>query len=207
MATQEDRSKTIATGTADGLLAFCDYLIDKGYGTSGGVTPWKSAAKQIFEAVEGDGWGSLDLRGLDLNDYIRRFENMERGHYKAESIQSYGSRLRRAMEAYLAFLEDGRTPTLRQGPRRQNEQPNGKAAKDALPSVRSEGRGTASASPIADLVEYPFPLRSGQLAYVRLPKRVEKDDAERLAAFVRTLVFEPQRQLPAGNDDTDQEQS
>lgn len=206
MATQEDRSRTIATGTADGLLAFCDYLIDKGYGTSGGVTPWKSAAKQIFEAVAGDGWGSVDVRELDLDDYIRRFENMERGHYKAESIQSYGSRLRRAMEAYLAFLADGRTPTLRQGPRRQSEPTNGRSGKGTLPSVRSEGRATAGASPITDLIEYPFPLRSGQLAYVRLPKLVEKDDAERLAAFIRTLVFEPQGQLEAEGG-TEQDQS
>ena len=31
MATQEDRSKQINTGTAEGLLAFLEYLTDKGY--------------------------------------------------------------------------------------------------------------------------------------------------------------------------------
>ena len=44
---------------------------------------------------------------------------------------------------------------------------------------------------------YPFPLRSGQLAFVQLPLRMEKEDAKRLAAFVRTLVFAPQRELAA----------
>lgn len=49
----------------------------------------------------------------------------------------------------------------------------------------------------ADLIDYPFPLRSGQVANLRLPKRLEKKDSERLGAFLETLVLEPQREIPA----------
>jgi hypothetical protein len=197
MATQEDRSKVIGSGTVDGLLAFCDYLIDKGYASSGAVGPWKSAAKQVFEAVEGENYGTTDVRAIDLDEYLSRFEDMERGHYKAESIASYGSRLRRAHEAYLAFLADGRTPQLRRGPQRQD-------GDRARPGPRTQTTPPAqAASTVADLVEYPFPLRSGQLAYVRLPKKLEKTDAERIAAFVRTLVFEPMAELTAGGNGED----
>jgi hypothetical protein len=198
MGTQEDRSKVISSGTVDGLLAFCDYLIDKGYASSGAVGPWKSAAKQVFEAVEGENYGTTDVRSIDLDEYLGRFENMERGRYKAESLASYGSRLRRAHEAYLAFLVDGRTPQLRRGPQRQDGE---------RPRPRSKPETTTPSAPIApsvaDLVEYPFPLRSGQLAYVRLPKKLEKADAERIAAFVRTLVFEPIAELTTGGNGED----
>jgi hypothetical protein len=198
MATQEDRSKVIGSGTVDGLLAFCDYLIDKGYASSGAAGPWKSAAKQVFEAVEGENYGAADVRAIDLDDYLDRFETMERGNYKAESLASYGSRVRRAHEAYLAFLTDGRTPQLRRGPQRQDgDRPRPRVKPQTTPPG-------PTGSAVADLVEYPFPLRSGQLAYVRLPKKLEKADAERIAAFVRTLVFEPMAELtPGGNGDGD----
>jgi hypothetical protein len=198
MATQESRAQVINSGTVDGMVAFCDYLIEKGYATSGAVTPWKSAAKQVFEAVEGPQYGEFDVRGLDLDDYFSRWENMERGNYKAESLQSYRSRLRRAHEAYLAYLDNGATPQLgRRAPRRKEaeERPG---AEGSLAPTRSDGRGGGPAVPVADLVDYPFPLQSGQLAYVRLPRKLERSDAERLAAFVRTLVFEAQGQLPPG---------
>jgi hypothetical protein len=195
MATQENRAQVINSGTVDGLLAFCDYLVDTGYAPSGAVTPWKSAAKQVFESVEGPGYGAFDVRGIDLDEYLRRWETMERGNYKAESLQSYGSRFRRAHEAYLTYLESGTTPQIgRRTARRRDAEERSPAQ---TRSQRDGGRGIG-APPAAELVDYPFPLRTGQLAYVRLPRQLERADAERLAAFVRTLVFEPQGELPAG---------
>jgi len=189
MATQENRAELINSGTVDGLLAFCDYLIEKGYATSGGVSPWKSAVKQVFEAVEGPEYADTDVRELDLDSYLRRWENMERGHYKAESLQSYGSRARRAHEAYLAYLENGTTPKLgRRTPRRKETDAR---SDTATTPQRNGGGGSGGASAVADLVDYPFPLRSGQLAYLRLPRQVERSDAERIAAFVQALVSEP----------------
>jgi len=194
MATQENRAQVISSGTVDGLVAFCDYLIEKGYAASGAVSPWKSAAKQVFESVEGPGYGAFDVRGLNLDDYIARWETMQRGNYKAESIASYASRLRRAHEAYLAYLDNGTTPQLaRRSARRRETVERPPAAREA----RANGQSGSGTPPVADLVDYPFPLQTGQLAYVRLPRQLHKADAERLATFVRTLVFEPQGQLPS----------
>jgi hypothetical protein len=51
------------------------------------------------------------------------------------------------------------------------------------------------------MVDYPFPLRSGQIAHVRLPARVEREDAERMSASLRTLVIDPRRELPPGEEE------
>ena len=169
------------------------------------MTPWKSAAKQVFEAVEGPAYGSTDVRELDLDDCLRRWENMERGNYKAESLQSYGSRLRRAHAAYLAFLANGTTPQLsRRTPRRREARTSRRPPRSSATAERGPAAG-AAAPPAADLVDYPFPCSgSGQLAYGASPAHARAHtDAERLAAFVRTLVFEPQGQLAAGT--TEQE--
>jgi hypothetical protein len=50
---------------------------------------------------------------------------------------------------------------------------------------------------VSSLIDYPFPLRSGQVAYLKLPMRLDKADAERLGTFVRTLAFEPVLELTA----------
>jgi len=205
MTAQEARSKLIASGTADGLVAFGDYLEEKGYASRAAVGPWKSAARQVFQTVEGDGWGSTDVQGLDLDEYIARFATMRRGDLKAESVDSYRSRVRRLLQAYLDYLEDGRPPQFRRG---MNRRPKPEA-KDPTPprsdgSTSRRGQDIASTSGQEPLVDYPFPLRSGQMAYLRLPRRVEKGDAERIASFVRSLVFEPIAELVAGDLATEQ---
>ena len=197
----EDRTKLIGSGTVDGLIAFADYLSDKGYASSAATNPWKSAARQVFNTVDGTNFGGVDLRSLDIDDYLARFETMTRGKYKAESIAAYRARLRRALDAYLGYLETGQPPQLRAGvPKRRGASAGGTASGNGTtsPPLQSGGHGGTAAPPI-DLVDYPFPLRSGQLAYVRLPRRLDRTDAERLAAFVRTLVFEPQKELAAGD--------
>jgi hypothetical protein len=62
---------SIPAGTANGLIEFCDFLIEKGYATPSAVNPWKSAAKQVFSLVEGEGkdYGSINVLTLDFEDY------------------------------------------------------------------------------------------------------------------------------------------
>ena len=201
MAAQEDRSRLVASGTAEGLLEFADYLAAKGYATPATTTPWKSAAKQVFSTVEGETeWKSKDVRGLDLGEYLTRFETMTRGQYKTQSLAAYRARLRRALEAYEAYLRDGRTPTPGQPRARRSVEKTGGASAGLQGGGETSVTTPAAPSPVASLVEYPFPLRSG-MAYLRLPRELDKGDAERLATFVRTLVFEPQRQLEKGGKD------
>ena len=202
MTGHDERSAAIASGTVEGLLAFCDYLIDKGYASSAAVNPWKSAVRQVFQTLEGEMFGSTDIRGLDVDEAIDRFATRRRGDLKAESVDAYRARLRRALDAYLGYLAHGRPPQLRHGASRR---PKAGTKETTLPRVRSEGQAAAHAEPITApaqiLVDYPFPLQSGQMAELRLPRKLEKLDAERIAAFVRTLVFEPVGELPSGRSE------
>src|SRR5438876_11733902 len=97
----------IQSGKARGLLEFADWVVEKGYGTAAAWTPLKSAARQILTTVEGADFGDVDVRNLDLDAYLDRYETKARGHIKIESIQSYKSRFLRSVEAYRHFLETG----------------------------------------------------------------------------------------------------
>jgi hypothetical protein len=207
MMATANQSKAIAQGTAQGLLDFLDYLIDKGYRTSSAIVPWKSAVRAIFSAVEGDDFGSFDVRSFDVDEYLDRFQNLVPGEYKQESLAAYRQRFKKAVAAYRDYLEDNTLPAFR-ARRARSESTRAPAT---APARRK--RSVAAAEPEAyaprvaatTLMDYPFPLRSGQIAHLRLPVNLEKDDAERMATFIRSLVLEPQRQLPASPEELNDE--
>jgi hypothetical protein len=197
----------INDNTIDGMLAFCDYLTERGYAATTQVEPWKIAARKVFSIVEGnEEYGSIKLADVDVDDYVRRFEVKARGQYKHGSLMAYVRRLRNAIEAYAYFLAHGRPPTFRQASKRskaaessQTVEPAQANAADVVAAMQEAARDPAtpedSSSP-PGLLDYVFPLRSGQVAKLRLPLRLDKDDAERLVLFLRALQYEPQGQIP-----------
>jgi hypothetical protein len=185
-------SSRIQSKTTAGLFEFCDYMVNKGYATSGAMEPWKTAARKILSAVDPEGYEAIDLSTADLDDIQSRFETLTLSDYKHESQVTYGKRLKNAVTAYLSWVETGKPPQLR------------RAKQPASPKSDSKGsaKSTATLKVAAEdnvdgqLVKFPFPMTDGTLAELRLPARLAKQDAERLATFVRTLPIEPQRQLP-----------
>jgi hypothetical protein len=203
----------MGSGTVAGLMAFFDYLTNKGMATPAAITPLKSAARQVFETVEGtENIDEIDVRSLDVDEYLDRFQvkAMSSGRYKPESITAYRSRFGRGIDYYTTFLTTGTPPKIRL---RASSGPASKraASSDDAPRSATGSAGTTEApdmqSPTGNLISYPFPLQSGGIANLRLPVRLERADAERMATFIRTLVFEPQKELSQGQSDPDDSSS
>ena len=135
----------------------------------------------------------MDFSTADLDDIQSRFETLTLSEYKHESQVTYGKRLRNAVNAYLSFVETGKPPQLRKP--RQASSPKA----ETNSNVRSIGPTKSSSGTPADpkLVKFPFPMTDGTLAELSLPTPISKQDAERLATFVRTLAIDSQRQIPA----------
>lgn len=196
----------IATVSAAGLMSFMGFMAQKGYGASGSIGLMKSAAKQVLSTVEGEGFGDVDVRSFDIDEYLVRFENRSIGRYSRDSLSAYRSRFRRAVESYRSYLADPNwKPAARSTSARRTTasgSPSGKKnEKQQKPvggdqATKMEAPREAPASTIA----YPFPLKSGQIAQLHLPTRLDRDDAERMTAFIRALVFDQPRQLPPGED-------
>src|SRR5205085_1170675 len=99
-------------------------------------------------------------------------------------IQSYKSRFTRALDSYREFLDSGQPPrssarrTQADGSRRAGRRPGRSAptSEAASPSSQEVGGGSGDR-----LIDYPFPLRSSQIAVLRLPLRLDREDAERMA--------------------------
>jgi hypothetical protein len=185
------------TRTVGGLLAYCEWLITKGYATTAQVNPWRTAIHKVFDTVESEDWQSLDLSAIDLDEYLSRFQTLAGAQYKAESIATYGRRIRNAVEAQEHYLTTGRPPMFRQSAKRTGAEDKGTASKGSVVKLQSKASSTANGSAASSLIEFPFPLKNGRMAILRLPARLHSEDVNRLSGFLRTLQDDAgeQRQL------------
>jgi hypothetical protein len=202
MAHQNGNATTVGSGTVDGMLGFLDFLVEKGYATHVAVHPLKAVTRTVFSTMEGETFGDFDVRTFDADEYMDRFQNRVPGKYKQESLVSYRQRLKRTVAAYREYLETGNVSAIRSSRTPRQRQAAKPTATTTKPTVNGNGSGNGHGDapqhdPARSLIDYPFPLRSGHVAHLRLPMQLEKVDADRLGAFIRTLVFEPQLEIPA----------
>lgn len=200
------------SGTAGGLLAFLEYVMDKGLATRSSADPLRSAAQVIFQKMEGESFASLDVRTLDENAYLDHFSNKFRTDYRPDSLLTYRRRFARALELYRGFLSDPewRYPTGRRtatqaakarAETRRSARPTAgvSSAVDGSDSATTGGDTTVEV-PGQGLTTFTFPLRNGTLAgYLRLPLDLTRRDANRLSAFIQALVSEPEPSNPPGS--------
>lgn len=186
--------------TPAGALMYCDYLMSKGYASPAQVNPWKTGIQKVFETVEGDGWESLDLSSIDLDEYVTRFRTLAGAQYKAESITAYARRVRNALDAQDHFISTGRPPTFRQRGTTSKDSSKGETGSVVKMEPKTNGKtnGTPVAAPPAGMNDLQYPLGDGRMVTLRVPPRMKSDDINRLCAFIRTLQDDSpeQRQLP-----------
>jgi hypothetical protein len=172
--------------TPAGVLAYCEYLMGKGYATSAQVNPWRTAIQKVFETVDPQGWEQLDLTNIDMDEYLARFQTLAGAQYKAESIAAYKRRIKNAMDAHEHYLSEGKPPSFQQrGPRAK---PEDKTAR--VVSLEQKDTTQAVKTPIGAAVgmtDFPYPLGDGRMVTLTLPSRLKGDDVTRLCAFIRTL--------------------
>lgn len=200
-------TQDINSTTVGGTNEFFKWMVDKGYGTEAQVNPWRIAIKMVFSAVEGtEDYETFDWSGIDLDEYMDRFQKLAGANYKSESIVAYGRRVRNGLDAHRHYLETGKAPVSRPSTPRKKKEPQ--------PATGSGGSGNGgNVTPInaaasaggsqPGMVSFPYPLSDGTMATLVLPPRLKADDVTRITTFIRTLQDEApdQRQLPPGERD------
>jgi hypothetical protein len=174
------------------LLEFWKRVGDKGEVNPNTAQSYRGTCAQVLSVI--DDWQTVDVRTLDPDDVFRRFVNKNSSKFKQGSLQAYQ---RRWPVAVKGFLEYAANPTNWKPP--ASDRPVIKREKNGA-SVRTEPEGTPSvteslyrppaAAAATGLVEYPFPLRDGRLAYLRLPVDLKFAEVKRLTAFLNTLAVD-----------------
>lgn len=184
-----------AEGSAAGLLDFLEWA-----GRTGEMNPttadaWAVACRRILE-VAGETEG-VDLRNLDIDSLLGRFENLNRTKYSTGSMNTYKSRFRSSVTAYLAWLANEPWQPNQRTVKKRNEKAASAvspgSAGDETSSVKT-AEGAFDQPPAHDalprLVSYTVPLRPDLMVEITLPVDLTKADAARIAAFVDSLAFD-----------------
>jgi len=120
---------------------------------------------------------------LETMDELRfRLQESERSLERASGTNEQLQRERQLAGERISKLEQERLETSHSAPAVPRTTPP-RAAGEALDGSHAETSD--------GLISYPFPLQSGAIANLRLPVRLDRADAERLVAFIQTLVIEP----------------
>jgi hypothetical protein len=189
---------SIGDGKAKNIIEYLDNLEEKGKVSHGAVKPLRIATTKIMEAVDGPGhWQEVEVRSIDIDDYMARFANLTIGTYSTGSLATYKSRFARALGWYLQFLDKpGWTPNIGarvRSPKRADREKKVEAGESvdidrAMVQVLRPVPAVTASTP--DLIRYPFPLASGQMAELYLPATLSRPDAKRLANFLESLVID-----------------
>ena len=194
-------SSQIGSGSAKGLIEFLDQLVEKGRAVSGSVVPLKSAVKQILSTIDGnEKWQEIDVRSLDVDDYMERFGNLTMGRYSADSLVTYRSRLQKALDWYGKFLTQPgwAPPKTRTSTKDRSQAKSGEAKKanginkapidaenKSMSGNRDEQKNNMQNQ--SDLISYPFPLRPGKVVNLYLPIDLTVTEARRLGRFLESI--------------------
>jgi len=171
-------ARTEATGRA--LLDHRRWAATRGLMNPNTANGLRSACAKVLGVM--DGWESLDVRTLDVEQAVARFQHQRKRDHVPAVLETYKRRFRIAVSSYLAYLQDpgGWTPGIpERGAKPERRAPRDSRAPDASASL-----------PATVFVEFPFPLREGQLARLVLPRDLKASEVRRLTAFLGSLVLD-----------------
>ncbi len=190
-----------ADGTGRDFVGHWNWAASKGLINRNTAAALRAAVSRIL-AIEGDDLDTMDIRSLDVDLLLDRFENLAKKDFTPGSLSTYRSRFKRAHQLYLSYLDDPRNyrPQVRERVSRQDRhQPTLTEVRARRVDERQSPTEASEPGPAGQrMVTYPFPVRDGVMAELRLPVDLRKDEATRLGTFLMSLTvsIEPPRQLP-----------
>jgi hypothetical protein len=185
-------------GTGKDFVEHWTWAADRGLLNRDTARGLKAAVLRVLK-IEGDDWEAIDVRSMDEDGLLDRFEVLEKKGFTPDSLSAYRSRFKKARALYLSYLENprGYKPTFRAAPERADKGDGAptKPKKTKEPTVPPDPLGTGP-----KMIRYPFPVRSGVMAELLLPVDLQKSEAKRLSAFMESVAAEPTLMLPPKTD-------
>ncbi len=155
----------------------------------------KGASNAILQSM--DNWEKIDIRSLDVKKAMDAFERKRGGDFAPNSRETYKRRFTQAVKLFLEYADNpqGWKPTQRKRRKKVATAPSRqtRTAKRAPRTAAARSASLPATGQAYELVDYPYPLRPGRIAMLRLPSDLQLSEVPRLAAHLRTLAvdFEP----------------
>lgn len=177
------------------LMDFLAHAGEKGLMPAATAQALAVAVRRVLDELL-DAAEKNDVRQLDVDAAIRRFNNKRAGEFKPDSLREYQRRVRRAVDLFLAWRDNPATfkPTTRtqrgNGESRKRSSTRG-ASTSAIDAVVAGTAPTPDGDAAGKSLHYSvvFPVRPGQLIGLNgIPYDLTVTECERMTQFVRSLV-------------------
>ena len=172
--------------TGKAFVAHWTYVGDKSIMKRNTANSLQAACRQVLSVDEG--WEDLDVTQIDVDGVFKRFVNKRGRDFKPESLLAYKRRFALALKMFKEYVNDpeGWKPMTRE--RNALQKGNGDESVEESKAVPAKAPIPSLAEP--GLIEFPFPLRGGRVARLRLPADLKMEDVRRLTAFIRALAVD-----------------
>ena len=179
--------------TGKAFIEHWSWAASKGLMNKNTATALKSASMKVLSSI--DGWETIDITTLDVEDTLNRFQNLIDKDLTPESLRAYKRRFRQAFHSYKDYIQNPSSwkPSALQNkikqsmphtsPKKQSVAQNNNA-----PIVNSISVGNSLLE--QRLVEYPFPLREDFIISLRLPQDLRLIEVKRITAFMKMLTVD-----------------
>jgi hypothetical protein len=175
------------TNSQTDLIAFLDYLSDKGLMNAQTAGGRKAAVKTLFSAL--DASETADVTTLNLDEVAMRFLNKRGGEFKPDSVKVYKSRVSNAIEDFKKYRADPLNFKVALTPK-----PVAKTEKSPSPSKDQPLGGQPQPQPITPFVSpseivFPIPIRPNVIVKILgLPSDLSPQEATRIANVIHALA-------------------
>ena len=176
-----DRSREAA-------LRFMDYLANKGLMALATARARKAALSKVLSVLEDD--EAADVTKIDIEDVMVRFSNLEGQGYTPQSLLTYKSRAKSALDDFESYLDNplGFRPSLN---KRASRASTSKKEVDQTSSDTNPSSETEKSKPSIEFVNptiLPIPIRADVTVRVQgLPFDLTTQEASKIAAVVKAM--------------------
>lgn len=173
------------------LLRFMDYVRAKGLMSPATVEARKASANKVLGILDAD--EADDVTKLDLDEVVHRFGNLHGQKYTPDSLRSYKSRTKSAIEDFSRYLENPlafKPGGLRREKKPANGSPQKKVHQTAQSASPAPPIERPAIAPAASSSILPIPLRADLTVHVQgLPFNLTPAEAKKIAAVIQAMAM------------------
>lgn len=172
------------------LLEFLAHTGERGLMPAATAQALAVAVRNVFAVLDEE--EQTDIRSLDLDQAIRRFNNKRARDFSPTSLKEYGRRVRRAVDLYTQWRQnpaDFAVKTRTPSNSRDRFSKKDVAAQASIATSNPSDLGPSMMS--AGGYQSAFPVRPGRVVtLLNVPEDLTASEAERLAQFIRMLAVQ-----------------
>jgi len=183
------------------LNKFLEHAAEKGLLNPNTVAGRKAAVNKIFSILDDN--ENKDLRGINLDDTVRRFANLHGSGFKPDSLRVYLSRIKSTLIDFESYVENPvafkpasaqRSSTQTNGGSKPSKNSKKRTEKSKTSSNNEHSQAHDFEAPDTDDFEtfsVPVPLRKGLTLHLHnMPRDLTTKEAEKIAAVAAAYVSE-----------------